>query len=87
MKNYTIQYDNNHNHQYSYNVRPYNYNTISYHYVICIIWFLIYNMIGYYDIDIIFIIQDRHVLKSMYLFFLIMSIICLTEIFLFKTMI
>jgi hypothetical protein len=87
MFNHTIHNYNNHGYYYNYDVIPYNYNTVSYYQVICIIWFLIYNILGYNDIDITFIIQDRHVLKLMYLFFLIISIICLTEIFLFKTMI
>ena len=86
MKNYTIQYDNKHNYEYSYNLK-YPVYIISYHQVICIVWFLIYNLLGYYDIDITFIIQDRRILKLIYLLFTTMSILCLIDIFLFKTMI
>jgi hypothetical protein len=86
MKNYTIQYDYNHNYLYDYNVK-YPIYIISYYNIICIIEFIIYNLIGYYDIDITFIVNNRLILKTIYIYFIIISITCLIEIFLSKTMI
>ena len=86
MKNYTIHYDYNHNYLYDYTVK-YPIYIISYYNIICIIAFIIYNLIGYYDIDITFIINNRLILKTIYIYFIIISITCLIEIFLSKTMI
>jgi hypothetical protein len=78
MKNYTIKYDYNHNYLYDYNVKYQVYN------IICIIAFIIYNLIGYYDIDIRFIINNRLLLKTIYIYFIIISISCLIQIFYLK---
>jgi hypothetical protein len=79
MKNYTLYYDNKHHHYYDYNIKPYNYYP-SYYQLTCILGFLIYNLLGYYNIDITIIIQDRLLLKIIHISSIIISVICLFEL-------
>ena len=71
IQNYTLPYsDNYHN----------NYPRFDYVQILCILGFILYNLLGYFNIDITFIIHNQQILNKLYIFGILIGIYSLIKI-------